>query len=218
MHRIALVLLVGLIACGHPAAETPAPSQSAAPAPAASTSAPPATASAPGAVVVRGADGVEAVNVREEANGTITIAFTADGQKHTLQGTTRESGKRKYRAGDAVMFEVKPGDDGFKLRTADGALKWKIKFKDDKIKISDNEENANPFELKKRDGDRIKVVAPGDRELGNVRGKEIEDAAGTKRFSVDGKSGSAGYGVLLLDTIPPPQRYILLAELLSRGK
>ncbi|HVR37463.1 MAG TPA: hypothetical protein VMU84_00085 [Thermoanaerobaculia bacterium] len=156
--------------------------------------------------------------MKSEANGTITIAFTADGAKHTLQGTTRDTGKRKYHADNGpVIFEVKPGDDGFKLRTADGALKWKIKIKDDKIKVSDNEQNANPFELKKRDGDRVKVVAPVDKELGNVRGSDVEGAGGKKLYKVEGASTYAS-GVLLLDTIPPPQRYILLAELATRTK
>lgn len=205
MHRLTIVLTLALIACEHPAAEGPA-----APPPAPATSAPVATTSAPGATIIRGADGTEVVNVREDANGTITIAF----DKQTLQGTTRDSGKRKY--GDPATFEIKPGDDGFKLRHADGKLLWKVKFKSDKIKISDNEENANPFELK-TGGDRIKVVAPGDRDLGHILGNEVRDAAGRKRFTVEGKS-SAAYGVLLLDAIPPPQRYILLAELLSRGK
>ncbi|HWW59850.1 MAG TPA: hypothetical protein VN181_00655 [Thermoanaerobaculia bacterium] len=209
MHRLTLVLTLALIACEHPAAEGPAaPAQPAAPS--ATTSAPAATANAPGAVIVRTADGAEAVSVREESNGTITIAF----DKQTLRGTTRDTGKRKY--GDPATFEIKPGDDGFKLRHADGKLLWKVKFKDGKIKISDNEENLNPFELKTR-GDGLKVVAPGERELGDVRGSDVSDATGKKRFTVDGKS-SAAYGVLLLDTIPPPQRYILLAELLSRGK
>ncbi len=210
MHRFTFVLAFALIACEHPAAEGPAaPPPKPAAQPAATS-----TPAAPGAVIVRDASGAKVVNVREEANGTITIASHEGGEPHTLQGTMRDSGKRKY--GDPTMFEIKPGDDGFKLRHADGKLLWKVKFKDGKIKISDNEENANPFELKTR-GDRLKVVAPGDRDLGDVRGDIVEDAAGKKRFIVEGKPSQA-YGVLLLDTIPPPQRYILLAELLSRGK
>ena len=203
MHRLTLVLTLALIACEHPAAEGPA-----APPPQPSTSAP--TPAAATGAVVKNTDGAEVLSVREESGGTITIAF----DKQTLRGTTRDTGKRKY--GDPTLFEVKPGDDGFKLRHADGKLLWKVKFKDGKIRISDNEENLNPFELKTA-GDRLKVVAPGDRDLGAVRGYDVEDAAGKKLFTIEGKPSDA-YGVLLLDTIPPPQRYILLAELLSRGK
>jgi hypothetical protein len=137
-----------------------------------------------------------------------------------LRGTPRETGKRKYSIGSSpVMFEVKPGDDdGFKLRMADGKLRWKVKVSADKIKISDNEQNANAFELKPREGGRVKVEAPGGRELGNVRGNDVEDASGKKLFTVEGPAGSAAYGVLLLDGIPDTQRYILIAELLGRKR
>ncbi len=144
-----------------------------------------------------------------------------------LRGEPRDSGKRKYQIDrGAVLFEIKPDDDsdGFKLRTADGSLQWKVKITPEKIKISDNEQNENPFELKVREGDRVKVVGPGDRELGNVRfdraasKTEIESAGGRIMFVVEGAQPSGAYGVLLLDSIPEVQRYILVAEILSRGR
>jgi hypothetical protein len=172
------------------------------------------TPSPSGGVTIRRADGSE-VAVVQRRGQTVEIRYGGT----MLTGEPRESGKRKYRSGNGpVIFEIKPNENGFKLRTADGALRWKVKISADKIKISDNEENANPFELKARDGGRTKVVAPGDKELGNVRGNDVEDAGGKKLYHVEGAAGSAGYGVLLLDTIPPPQRSILLAELVSRGK
>lgn len=173
-----------------------------------------------GAVTIRKADGKDLMTITEHASGKMDIAFVAaDGTKRTLHGDMRESGKRKYSVeGGGVLFEVKPGDDlGFKLRMADGKLRWKVKVAADKIKVSDNEENKNPFELKTREGDRVKVVAPGDRELGNVRGGAVEDASGAKKFTATGKP-SAGYGVLLLDGIPELERYILVAEIVSRGR
>jgi hypothetical protein len=190
----------------------------------ASSSAAAPAAAAAGTVTVRDAAGAEVVTVREQADGSVEIAFVADGGKHTLNGARRDTGKRKYAIGGGpLMFEVKPGDSGFKLRMADGTLRWKVKLAPEKIKVSDNEQNANPYELKMRDGDRTKVVAPGDRELGNVRfdrassKSQVDDAASKTLFVVEGKQ-SAAYGVLLLDAIPPPQRYILLAELLSSGR
>jgi hypothetical protein len=214
-----------LIRCGgehadpesQPAAATPAAAS-----PAAAAAIP--AAAATGTATVRDAAGAEVVTVREQANGSIEITFMADGAKRTLHGARRATGKRKYNIGDGpLMFEVKPGDSGFKLRMADGTLRWKVKLAPEKIKVSDNEQNANPYELKMRDGDRIKVVAPGDRELGNVRydrtasKSRVDDAASKNLFVIEGKQ-SAAYGVLLLDAIPPPQRYILLAELLSSGR
>jgi hypothetical protein len=124
--------------------------------------------------------------------------------------------------GAAVSYEVKSSDGGFKLRTADGRLRWKVKITPEKIKISDNEENNNPFELKVRDGDRVKVVAPGDRELGNVRFAaskiEVENTAGITQFRIENPKPAGAFGALLLDTIPATERAILLAEIFSRGR
>ncbi len=169
----------------------------------------------PGGVTIRRADGSEVVVIhRTGENMEIRYGGTV------LNGESRESGKRKYRSGNGpVVFEIKPNENGFKLRTADGALRWKVKISADKIKISDNEENNNPFELKRKEGDRVKVVAPGERELGAVRGTAVEDANKKELFRIDGGgASSAAYGVLLLDPIPEMQRYILLAELLSRER
>ena len=115
-----------------------------------------------------------------------------------LVGEPRESGKRKYRRDSGpVIYEVKPNENGFKLRTPDGKLRWKVKISPEKIKISDNEENQNPFELKRRDNGELKVVAPGEREIGRI-------------------TGTAAQGVMLIDSIPEVERYILMAELMAR--
>jgi len=155
----------------------------------------------------------------------VVISMNGAGSKHELHGEPRDSGKRKYKIdGGAVSYEVKSGDSGFKLRTADGKLRWKVKITPEKIKISDNEENDHPFELKVRDGDRVKVVAPEDREVGNVRfdratsKTKIEDAAGKTLFRVEDPTTSGSYGVLLLGAIPETERAILLAEILARGR
>ncbi|MEA2490446.1 MAG: hypothetical protein QOH21_2238 [Acidobacteriota bacterium] len=196
--------------------------------PTASTAAPAtaarvATAATHKPVEIRRADGTPFLTVTDR-DGTTQIAFTENGQQHVLTGESRDTGKRKYHIDSgAVLFEIKPGDgDGFKLRTPDGALRWKVKITAEKVKISDNNENDRPFELKLREAGRVKVVAPVDRELGNVRVSgakiEVENAGGTKLYTIDGATSEAAYGVLLLDEIDPVQRYILLAELLSRGK
>lgn len=141
-----------------------------------------------------------------------------------LYGDPRTTGKRKYTIGDGpVLYEVKPGDDaGFKVRNPDGSLRWKVKVAADKIKISDNEQNDHPFELKMKDANRVKVVAPDGRELGNVRfagGRvSVDDASGRVIFSTNAQKPSGGYGVLLCDAIPERERYILAAEILSRGR
>ncbi|HUR83470.1 MAG TPA: hypothetical protein VM733_22130 [Thermoanaerobaculia bacterium] len=205
MKRMLIAALL-LFACSKPeTAERSAP----APAPPANDS----VAAGPSEPPVAGVP-----NVTISGN-TVDIAY--GGQK--LHGEQRDTGKRKYTVDGALKYEVKPNDQGgFKLRTADGKLLWKVRVTPEKIKISDNEENTNPFELKVRDAGRVKVVAPGDKELGNVRydgtNIEVENAGGQKQFSIPAKASSGAYGVLLLDAIPAEQRAILVAEILSRGR
>jgi hypothetical protein len=119
-------------------------------------------------------------------------------------------------------YEIKANENGFKLRTADGKLLWKVKITPDKIKISDNEENDNPFELKAREGDRTKVFGPDGKELGNVRfdGKkiEVENAAGQTLTTIPASKPSAAYGVLLCERIPKAEKDLLIAEILARGR
>ena len=194
---IPIALMLGLAACRGEHVERPAATQ-------------------PSSSKILRADGAEALTITQSSE-TVEIRFTENGAPRSIRGTTKDSGKRKYQnEAGAVLFEIKPSDDddGFKLRTEDGKLRWKIKIKDAKVKVSDNEENNNPFELKARDGDRVKVVAPGDRELGNVRAGRVEDASGKTLYVVDASRGA--YGVLLLDSIPEVERYILVAELLAR--
>jgi len=213
MSRFPILLIAGLTACS-PAAE---------PAAKAATAAPPASSSAPaapsgGTLTIKSHGGDEIATVTSGAGGAIDLTFTEGGKKTTLRGVSKDGVKRKYSAGGDVLFEVKGDDDGFKLRTPAGALLYKVKFYDDKVKVSDNEENANPFELKMREGDRVKVVGPGEKEMGDVRATVVEDAGGKKLFDLSGRAGSASYGVLLLDKLPPVQRYIVLAELFARGR
>lgn len=210
----ALILL--LVSCGERA--EPEQVQSAA--------ATPSESAAPAPFIVLSADGAEVLRVFETNERVVELSFTEAGQRRELRGEPRDNGKRKYSmGGGAVMYEVKPDSDsdGFKLRTADGKLRWKVKVTPEKIKISDNEQNDRPFELKAREGDRVKVFAPVDRAVGNVRfdrpasKTEVEDAAGKTLFRVEKTTKSGAYGVLLLD-IPPTERAILLAEIMSRGR
>ena len=215
MSRLTVLLSSALIACAQ--AESASAAQAPAPPKAGSAV---ATAPVPsaGAVTVRVHGGAEVLVVQPAADGSTSLDFTEGGKKTRLVGKMSDPVKRKYRAGDVVVFETKWDEDGFKLRTPTGSLLYKVKLKDDKIKVSDNEENANPFELKARESDRIKVMAPGEKEMGNVRATVVEDASGKKLFDVTGRAGSAAYGVLLLDKIPATQRYIILSELFAKGK
>lgn len=210
---IAILATLVLLACDRedagPAAAGPAEAAAA-----------PVPVARPAVTVRAGSAGSAEVLTINDTGDTVDIRY-AD---YRLRGEARDSGKRKYSvAGGDVSWEIKPNEEGgFKLRTADGRLRWKVKVSPDKIKISDNEENQNPFELKARDGGRVKVTAPGGKELGNVRFDgskiEVENAAGQTQFEVAATAPSGAYGVLLLDAIPPQERAILVAEILARGR
>jgi len=109
--------------------------------------------------------------------------------------------KNKYQDAQGIgIAETKAKDaDGFKIRTPDGqTLLWKVKLDAAKIKVSNNEENKNPYELKKKDG-KIKI------SRNNV---EIANLKGITAFSE---------AAMHLSDIPKEQRYILVVELLMRG-
>jgi hypothetical protein len=164
------------------------------------------------------------VRVVEIKNGTQTkIEIGPEGSTQILRGEMRSNGKRKYEMeGGKVIAEVKADEDAFKLRSIDGKLLWKVKLDPDKIKISDNEENQNPYELKMRDDD-VKVEE-NQTELGKVnfysdRAKvKVKDAGGAELFESNTDQRSVAYGVLLMSRIPDTERYIIMAELLARGR
>ena len=164
------------------------------------------------------------LNGISEEKSNISIVFVEGGKERELYGEPRDNGKRKYTLDDGpVLFEIKPGDDqGFKLRNPDGSLRWKVKVYPDKIKISDNEQNERPHLLRRHGMTRASVVTADGREPGEVRmGAQTSDVVTTDGrviFSRRGPSPSAGMGVLLIDSIPARERYILAAELMSRGQ
>lgn len=140
-----------------------------------------------------------------------------------VRGEMKDSDKRKYVVeGSGQIAEVKMKDaDGFKVRTNDGKLLWKIKISDSKIKISDNEENQNAFELVKRE-DGAKVEQ-NEKKFGEVKfykdrqKVKVKDASDKELFDSNTDRYSVAYGVLLLDKIPEELRYIIIAELLARN-
>jgi len=142
--------------------------------------------------------------VIEVATSGSDVTVTWDG---TVMHGRRKGEKRKYES-----VEVKYGETGgFKVRTLDGKLLWKVKVTPEKIKVSDNEDNANPFELKIR-GNKVKVYAPGERLLGEVRVRRDHIEVGDK-LRAAGTSLAPFYGVALLDAVPARERAVIFAEL-----
>ncbi len=174
----------------------------------------------PNSVVVRSAGGSKSFTVVEKGNSLEILLPSGERLVGDPSGE-----KRKYRraSGGSQLFEVKPGDNGFKLRTSDGKLLWKVKLDTDKIKISDNEENANPWSLKTKYEDKVKVVDASDKEVAEVRfypdKTKVKSAAGAELWECTSpRRRSASFGVLALDRIPEEHRAILMAEILARRR
>ena len=211
MKKSIFIALVLTLACYRD--KRPMQSSSAAPPPARSS----AAAGAP-SITLTSTDGKPVVEITPSGSDVI-VSFNDNGSQQSLRGHVRENGKRKYAGSDGkVVVEVKPSEEGFKVRTADGKLLWKIKKSEDKVKISDNEENRNPYELKNKEG-KIKVYAPADRLLGEVKyygdkqRVEVKDAAGHELFRANALQVQPSLGVALLDRIPARERAIIMAEL-----
>ncbi len=218
-----LWLLVAVAACGGrnekekaPAASPGAPSNAPAPAP----------TPAPGGgepIKIKGTDGKRVAELTVSGQD-VTIELGDEGAGRLIVGRMRETGKRKYGTeSGSPIAEVKDDGDAFKVRTPDGKLLWKVKLKDDKIKISDNEENAHPYVLK-ADEDGVKVKEDEETEIGKVKFHtdeekvKVKDAAGAEAFMSRTTKRSAMYGVLLMKRIPETERAIIMAEILLRGR
>jgi hypothetical protein len=211
-NLICCALFVGLIACK---------SQEQA-------SAPPPLPGAPSASSAALSD-ESIVLTTSQGGSALTIAIhgdTLDVDAYGQHVVGKLKGEKRYyhqSAGGAPFVEVKNGDDGFKVRTPDSQLLWKIKIGDDKIKLSDNEENKSPWLLKSKHDDKTKVLDPNEAEIGLVKhsadtGKtKIKDAQGNERFVVTSGRASGAYGVLLMSGVPEQYRGVIIAELVVRG-
>ena len=174
----------------------------------------------PNTVVVRSSGGSKSITVVEKGNALEIVLPNGD----RLVGDPKGD-KRKYRraSGGPQLLEVKAGDGGFKLRTTDGKLLWKVKIDTDKIKVSDNEENANPWSLKTKYEDKVKVVDASEKEIAEVRfypdKTKVKSAAGVELWEcASPRRRSAAFGVLALDRIPEEHRAVLMAEILARRR
>jgi hypothetical protein len=218
-------LLIALTLAAACQKEKPLSELASAPPPASSTAAaakPPAADAAP--ITIFTASGDRAFELTLAAN-KMTIRYALDGKVRTIEGEQKNTGKRKYIENGAMIAEVRPGDTGgFKVRSPDGkTLLWKVKREADKAKVSDNEENAHPFELKTK-SDRIEVRDGSGKAIGAVRYDAakhlavVEDAAGQPRFNAPSERADRFLGVAILDTIPLPLRAIIMAELSARDR
>jgi hypothetical protein len=136
-----------------------------------------------------------------------------------LVGVAKRSDKRKYyNTSNQMIYAVKLDDDGFKLRNENEALLWKIKLYDDKLKIAANEEMTDAFEIKLRDQGKLKLEK-NNQEFKTIRLSEgLGEYAIENRYLITGFGTSLAAGILLLDDVKEQEKFIIMAELVKRGR
>ena len=175
----------------------------------------PNASTAQGSIRAETADGTEAVRI--ELGAVTTIHF---GGK-TIVGRSKGD-KRRYEMDGQLVAVAKSDGDKIKLKDDAGKLLWKIKLTDDKIKVSDNEENEGAYSLKPK-GDDVKVKK-GEDEIGKVKfyadeGRiKVKDGKDAEQFKAKTDKASSMWGVLLMSDIPEAQRFIVMAEIGARGR
>jgi len=134
---------------------------------------------------------------------------------------TKSDKKKYYNANDEVVYEVKYKPKGFKLRSASSELLWKIKLYESKVKISDNEENTNPWEIKMVSSKEAKLVK-NETEIARThydaetftQSINFED---TSNDTTKKDSYSPSFLVETINDIPKDQQKIIMAELKDKG-
>ncbi len=174
-----------------------------------------------------GDDKVEALVVKEHIDHE-TIEVNLDGQAFIMKARMNKPGSRKYKElvgtdEKTLIAEVKIKDDSFKLVDENDKLLWKVKIKEGKAKISDNEENKNPFVIKKSE-DKVKVKDKNEKEIARVKyysdnGKlKLKDMSGKELYiSKEFNKLSGAIGVLAINDIPAKLRAVIACELIKQG-
>jgi hypothetical protein len=168
-------------------------------------------------VAVQDAEGNTVFEIKFDQNGGFTLKVD---NNRTIEARAKSREKRIYSTDGYDFIEVKAYEDGkFKLKTTNGQLLWKVKLYDDKVKISDNEENENPYEIKRKESGKIKVYHQGKEICEAVqKGEQVVVKVGDKEvLRIPAKQNSMGYAILGVQQIPFDERYVLMAELLTRG-
>ncbi|WP_294269433.1 hypothetical protein [uncultured Chryseobacterium sp.] len=167
------------------------------------------------------AGGYTADYILSDKDGKAIAGFTVNPPKVQIGSETytakEKEDKRKYYSNGTQRYEVKLKDDTYKLRDAGSKLLWKVKTYPDKIKIANNEENLNPYEIKNNNG-AIEVSKDGKViNTMKVTGNEIS-VNGQPAYKISKTSDSFALGILSIDQIPMDQRLLLLTEFLYQNK
>lgn len=136
----------------------------------------------------------------------------------TLFGILKNAKRKYYNLNDEHDYSVKLSDGGFKLRDYNEQLLWKVKLKENKISVADNENMDQAFEIKLPEPGRIKLEQ-NDEKLNSIRFMPSDVSMKVNGvYSIRNFNQSLSPGILLIDSIEPIQKYILCAEILAAGK
>ena len=147
-----------------------------------------------------------------------STSATQDG-KYTSKMTKADK-KKYFDASNNVIFEVKYKSDAFKLRTASSDLLWKIKLYDTKIKISDNEENLNAYEIKIVNNNEAKLVKDDIKlarlTFDSTKNSQTITASGATPEVVKGNFAPSLL-VNAISEISDNEKQIIISELVLKG-
>ncbi len=158
---------------------------------------------------------------KDKTLATVTVGseqIVVDMPEGSLTGIFKKEKRKYYDGSNAMRYAVKFSEDGFKLRDFREELLWKVKIYDDKIKLADNEEMNNAYEIKMRDEGKVKLER-NDQPLTELR---MNEAAEWFQVSDQLKTKGAGLSLapalLLIKELEPAEQYILMAELKAKGR
>ena len=173
------------------------------------------------------AESLEVLN----AEGQVLVKLTWDGERikvkgadgqELLKGKPHDGGGRKYKDHYGMVAAKVSGDDeSFKLKTETGGLLWKVKYKGDKIKISQREDNMLA-EVLKRKGPEKWAIERDEKAYGKIkfypekRNTKVKDAQGETRYQINNERFSPMAGVLLIPGMRVEEAYIIMAEIWIR--
>jgi hypothetical protein len=151
------------------------------------------------------------------AQVSITENISVTSQDKALVGVFKKEKRKYYTSSNEMAYAVKFSDDGFKLRDHNEQLLWKVKLYDDKIKLANNEEMYSAYEIKLREGGKIKLER-NESLVQEVRLDENAQSVTIGNLTVEGCGNSLAPAILLIEDLKEFEKYILMAELLAKGK
>jgi hypothetical protein len=163
--------------------------------------------------------------IRDHSNnttGSINLDLPVRIQWHETSLTrVVKDDKSKYRnENNRNLYEIKYSDDGFKLRDPNGQLLWKLKYKESRLKIAENEEMTQAYEIR-QNGQEVEIKKEEkvlqSIDLGSA---SVPVLIKTNRESlmVSGPTKNYSFAILAIEEIPADQQLILISEVLLSGK